>query len=330
MHKNLYKSFLLVATVILVVTGCGVKTQKVQKTEQPKQTAKQETTEITDEKTVDKKEKLTITSDVQELKIEVGETKPLFYTVTGGDADTVLDFQSGDPNKISIDKDGNITGVEEGTTYVIAKSGDAECYWNVTIIPAASIIADQTNLDMCVENQKQLKYTVDGGDENYKPEFSSSDESIATVDSTGNVTTTSKDGNVTITAKYGNVATCEWNIVSHPNYLPDGEYWLEWTGSEYKDGKLYTSENIEIDGHYLIFHFPEKGEMGWNSEQPYYGVTMKFEMTEDCDIQRMEGVDENEQDIITHHTRDDVQNAIGPVLTFVIKDNKIVSGMSMS
>lgn len=320
MHKNLCKSFLLVATVLLVVTGCGGKTQKVQEMKQPKQTAKQETTEITDEKTVDTKEKLAITSDVQELKIEVGETKPLSYTVTGGDADTVLDFQSGDPNKISTDQDGNITGVEEGTAYVVAKNGDAECYWNVTIIPAASISSNvNENIEMYVGDSQSISYIVDGGDKNYVPIVTKGNESMVTVSESES--SDNKNffleiaavgvGNTTITVQYGNIAKRVWNITVKPqeDSLPDGDYGVD-------------IQNVEADGNYLIIRFPENDWDG--SENSYNGKTFRIEVSEDGEFLNSGGVNEEGELRIFHFTFDEWTRSLGPGTEFTVKDNKII------
>lgn len=223
---------MLFTFVILFITGCGESKEK-QENNQLQNVTEQESTENTDnKKSTEEEKKIAITSGEQEIKIEVGETKALSYVIAGGSKDTVLSFQSGDTSKMTVDENGKVTGVAEGQTYVVVKSGDAECYWNVTIIPTAKINTNISGIDIMIYNnssnvngyyKKQdgteeafyrtvyLDYSIEGGDSSYDFSLKSLDESVVKVSNDGMITPVN-DGDTTIVASYGDRVTCSWDI----------------------------------------------------------------------------------------------------------------------
>lgn len=304
MQKRIYRNILLFTIIILLTTGCG----KANEDKQTQSVTEQKTTEITDNKAAKEESEIAITSNEHEIKIEVGETKVLSYTVTDGDTDNATKFQSGDTGKVAVDENGNVTGIAEGKSYVVAKCGDAKCYWNVSVIPTASITSEQLDIEICVNNHEQLKYTVDGGDGTYKTVFSSSDETIATVDKNGDVTI-HKEGNVIITGTYGKYALCEWHIIGvNPNILPDGEYACS---GNYENPNLMISETSLTTA---LNKYTDNGDLDNSIDQ---NIVRTIEFSPDCFF----GYCEEE---VFECNKEDLLSGDAPCYYFTIKDNVII------
>lgn len=234
MQKSIYRSILLLTAIILLATGCG----KEKEDKQAQSQTEQKATEVTNNKSEKKEPEITITSDEQEIKIEAGETRVLSYAVTKGGADSALKFTSGDTGKVTVDERGNISGVTEGKTYVVAKCEDAEYYWNVTVLPTAKINTDISEVVVGVYNDGSyfegvykkkdgteeefycsadsdekinLNYSIEGGDDSYEFSIKSLDESVVKVGNDG-VITPVNIGSTTVVASYGENVTCSWNV----------------------------------------------------------------------------------------------------------------------
>lgn len=154
MQKTICRSVLLLTAIILLATGCG----KEKEDKQAQSQTEQKTTEVTNNKPEKEEAEITITSDEQKIKIEAGETRVLSYAVTKSGANSALKFTSGDTGKVTVDERGNISGVTEGKTYVVAKCEDAEYYWNVTVLPAANI-SGGGNIELYVGDKKRFILT---------------------------------------------------------------------------------------------------------------------------------------------------------------------------
>lgn len=234
MQKPICRSVLLLTAIFLLATGCS----KEKEEKQTQSVTEQNTTEVTDNKPVKKEPEIAITSDELEIKMEVGETRALSYAVMNGDADNVLEFTSGDTSKVTVDEKGNVTGVAEGKSYVIVKCGDAECYWNVSVLPVAKINTDISEVIVGVyydgsyfggvykkrdgteeefycsvdsDETINLNYAIEGGDDSYKFSIKSLDESVAKISNDG-VITPINTGSTTVVASYGENVTCSWNV----------------------------------------------------------------------------------------------------------------------
>lgn len=234
MQKSIYRSILLLTAIILLATGCG----KEKEDKQAQSQTEQKATEVTNNKSEKKEPEITITSDEQEIKIEAGETRVLSYAVTKGGADSALKFTSGDTGKVTVDERGNISGVTEGKTYVVAKCEDAEYYWNVTVLPTAKINTDISEVVVGVYNDGSyfegvykkkdgteeefycsadsdekinLNYSIEGGDDSYEFSIKSLDESVVKVGNDG-VITPVNIGSTTVVASYGENVACSWNV----------------------------------------------------------------------------------------------------------------------
>ena len=152
-----------------------------------------------------------VTLDKTEDALTQGETVQLTATVKPDDAtDKTLTWSTSDSKVATVDETGKVTAVETGSATITAKAGDktATCAVTVTakVIEVTEITLDKTEVEIIEGEIAQLTATVKPDDATDKSiEWTSSDESVATVDNSGKVTAVS-EGKVTITVKTSNLA----------------------------------------------------------------------------------------------------------------------------
>ncbi len=155
-----------------------------------------------------------VSLDCTELSIEVGETRPLTATVKPDNADDkALRWLSLDPTIVSVDENGTVTGLANGTGKITARpaadqSFDKAAYCVVTVvdkvIPAEKITLNKASLNMFSKKSYQLTATIEPADATVTEViWESSDEDIAVVDEKG-IVTALQDGDAIITASVKN------------------------------------------------------------------------------------------------------------------------------
>lgn len=119
-------------------------------------------------------------------------------------------------NDIATVADGVITGIAPGTVVITATCGPATASCTVTVLqPATSVTLNASSLDLNVGDIYDLIETVNPENTTDIAVWTSSDESVATVDNNG-IITALKPGNANITVTYGNVyATCVINVTDN-------------------------------------------------------------------------------------------------------------------
>ena len=169
-----------------------------------------------------------VTLDKTELTLIEGETAELVATVTPDDADNKnVIWSSSDESIVTVDQDGKVTAVKEGVAVitVTAEDGDKTATCEVTIkkkeepapepIPVVGVSLDKTELELIEGETAELVAIVTPKDaDNKNVTWSSSDESIATVDQNGKVTAV-KEGVaiITVTTEDGDkTATCKVTV----------------------------------------------------------------------------------------------------------------------
>ena len=152
--------------------------------------------------------------DRTSMTLEEGQSTTLIATISPNDADEkTVTWSSSDANIVTVDQSGKVTAVKEGAATITAKAcgKSATCEVSVKkqVIQVTSITLNKTSLTLEKGKSETLTATVKPDNANDKTvNWSSSDSSIATVDSNGMVIAV-KAGQAVITAKAGEkTATC--------------------------------------------------------------------------------------------------------------------------
>ncbi|WP_291757066.1 Ig-like domain-containing protein [Lysinibacillus sp. UBA5990] len=161
------------------------------------------------EKTSIPSEPESITLDKNNLELFEGDSEKLTATVSPDTANVI--WTSSDESIATVDQNGNVTAIKEGVITVTAQVANinliAECIVTVKKqgnAESESITLDRNILELLEGSQDKLTATISPEDSaNKKVIWSSSDESIATVDQNGNVTAI-REGETTIIAKVEN------------------------------------------------------------------------------------------------------------------------------
>lgn len=129
--------------------------------------------------------------DPEELQIKKNERYNLNTIISPSTATSVaLTWESSDANIVTVDEQGGVTAVGGGSAVITVKTDNgltASCKITVTV-DVESIILDKTELSLSVGDNAVIKATVLPQDASQqKLEWSSSNENVATVDSSGSV-----------------------------------------------------------------------------------------------------------------------------------------------
>ena len=144
---------------------------------------------------------------LNETEKELNKGDNLQLTVTYNPEDTTADktvtWTSTDDTVATVDENGKVTALKAGTTYIKAKVEDKEVSCKIDVVVQLTGINLYKDVAEIVKGQtEKLTVTLVPEDTTYtgKIEWTSSDDTIATVDENGNVRGI-KEGTVTITAK---------------------------------------------------------------------------------------------------------------------------------
>lgn len=150
--------------------------------------------------------KITITPS--RLDLALNETAKVTATVSPSNADnTDIIWTVPQGSVASVDKDGNVTAMREGTSSIIAKSADGNAQaWitvKVTKVAVTDLILSPTTLTLKVGETYDLKATIEPYNASVKKvSWSSSNSSCVAVDANGRVTAkAASDKTITITAR---------------------------------------------------------------------------------------------------------------------------------
>ena len=165
----------------------------------------------------DKTKEVAVTAvsiDQTTADMTVGEKKQLTATVSPSDAtDQSITWSSSKKSVATVNDHGMVTAIAEGQSTIKARAGSKTSVCIVTvhkeIIAVSSITLDKSSLSLVKGASETLVATVNPANASYKKvTWSSSDSSVATVDSEGTVKAIAS-GSATITAQVENIkATC--------------------------------------------------------------------------------------------------------------------------
>ncbi|MDE7089209.1 MAG: Ig-like domain-containing protein, partial [Prevotella sp.] len=181
-----------------------------------------------------------ITLSQTSAELKVGESVILTATVLPETAtDKAVTWSSSDETIATVDAEGKVTALAIGETTITAICGSvsATCAVSVVATPAESITLSQTSAQLKAGESVTLTATVLPETTTDKTvTWSSSDETIATVDAEGKVTAITV-GTATITATCGSVrAACTVSVVA----TPAESITLSQTSAQLKAGESVT------------------------------------------------------------------------------------------
>lgn len=182
-----------------------------------------------------------VTLNKKELTLKEEEFETLIATVKPDDAtDKTVTWTTSDASIATVDNNGKVVAVKEGSSTITAKAGDKSATCKVTVekngIDITSVTLNKTELTLVVGDSETLIATVKPDDATDKTvTWSTSDPAIAAVDNNGMVTAV-KEGSVTIIAKAGEKeASCKVTIVA--TLVPVSSISLDKTSVEIKEGE---------------------------------------------------------------------------------------------
>ena len=202
-----------------------------------------------------------ISLNTSSVTINIGQSYTLTATVLPGNATNKTVTWSSSNTSVADVSNGTISGKAEGTATVTAKTHNgktAECQVKVIdnrpdTVKISLVKARQYPLEMGIGEILELKAEVSGG---RSVEWTSSNQNVATVSSTGQVRGISS-GNVTISAQTARGGKDSITITVKKAYIAvDNLYYTAQMGERLDiKGKIYLDRNIESDtSNYILYY----------------------------------------------------------------------------
>ena len=215
-----------------------------------------------------------ISLDKTSLSLIVGNTEHITATVKPDDAtDKSVFWVSMNERIATVDQSGNVTAVGAGTTTVNAvatSNQDISATCQVTAVAATVAVTgvslSKTSLSLTEGASEKLLATVSPSNATNKSvTWSSSDDSVATVDQSGNVTAV-KAGTATITVRTtdgGKTASCSVNVTAAISIidfiLTDGACWVPLLNAKPKQDMIIVSS-------FYVGRDPKRGSIFYVTE----------------------------------------------------------------
>ena len=213
-----------------------------------------------------------VSLDKESIELTEGDSSTLIATVKPDNAtDKSVAWSSSDENVATVDQDGKVAAVKPGTATITVKTTDGgktatcEVKVNERIYPVESVSLDKESIEITEGDNATLTATVKPDNATDKSvAWSSSDESIATVDQDGNVTTL-KSGYARIIA-ISSISTirtgCDIFVYRSEEFavdlgLPSGILWATWDlGDEDQCiSEQYAWGETETKSEYLLSNY---------------------------------------------------------------------------
>jgi len=215
-----------------------------------------------------------VTLDKTSLAMEKGQTSKLVATVNPSDAtDKTVTWNSSDYSVVSVDQDGNVKALKNGTATITAKAGEKSASCRVTVTtPVTNVSLDQSSLSLEVGQSATLTATVYPDDATDRSvSWTSSDSSVASVDAFGKVTALKKGSAVITAAAGGKSATCKVTVKNIPFGISPKEVSFSGAGGSFEI-KVTCSGNYHLES-----------KPGWVTEMSVNGTTHRFAVASNPD-----------------------------------------------
>ncbi|MBO5934834.1 MAG: Ig-like domain-containing protein [Clostridia bacterium] len=146
--------------------------------------------------------------DKTDITLDVGKKDKLTVTVTPDDAsDKGVTYTSSNNSVVTVDANGNITAVGKGEAVITVTSKDdptkKETVKVTVTVPVEDVVVDKTDITLDIGKKDKLTVTVTPDDASDKGvTYTSSNNSVVTVDENGNITAVGKgEAVITVTSK---------------------------------------------------------------------------------------------------------------------------------
>ena len=200
--------------------------------------------------------------------IGIGKTQQFTATVEPANTTDTIQWESSSPAVATVDDNGLVTGVSEGSatiTALVNSSSGAQIYAEAKVdvyrVPATSITLPEDSVELQQGDNYQITPTIEPADTTDTVTYSSDDEKVATVNTSGNVVATG-EGSTVIRAVVGE-KQATLNVTVTARELADGEVYFQ-----YSDGRIQTLD----DNNTITLTALDQGKfyLGGNTQSSYW------------------------------------------------------------
>ncbi len=160
--------------------------------------------------------KVTLLNNEPDIEIEKGSSLALSATLEPADTTDVIKWTTSDSNILAVDSAGKITAVNAGTATITAAAGDVSAEFKATVgISITKIELSDTDITLNKGDTKAITATIVPPDttEDKAITWSSSNDKVLTVDTSGNITAVG-GGSAVITVQAGkHISQCNVTVV---------------------------------------------------------------------------------------------------------------------
>ena len=198
------------------------------------------------------------------LTAYVGETSSLSATLYPSNAQTTLSWYSANSNIASVSSSGVVTGKAEGSTTIYAKTSNGlysnDCNVTVKYRKPSSVSLSSSTLYVPIGQTKSLTASVSPSNAKYTLTWTSSNEDVASVSSSG-VVTAKKAGSATITVRTDNgySATCRVTVPPMPESVSTSSK----VSIPYKGTRKLQAQVLPTDAYVSLSWSSDDASVAW-------------------------------------------------------------------
>ena len=203
--------------------------------------------------------------------VRVGETVDSPNVIATPDAVDPADlvWSSSNTGFATVDQNGKVTGIAVGgpITITVQAPNGTRAFYTLTVLPASTVTKPATgvtindsDLTMNIGDEHQVDFTVQPSDTTDTPVWTSSDNSVATVDQNGKITAVGEgDAVITVTIN-GHSDTINVTVNGNSNELP-----LKPDGGDGYTPIRDTVNPMNGDGLYIKVFYPDRTDLTNNA-----------------------------------------------------------------
>ena len=195
------------------------------------------------------------------LTLTEGDTQKLTTTVRPSDADVTVTWSSSNTAVASVNSSGTVTARSKGTAVITAKAGDTSAKCTVTVEKkedgkVTRIWIDLTSITLLdIGDTRDISKKYDYYPKDAVPPkvtWSSSDPSVATVDSNGIVTAVGKgEAEIIITSDNGKSGSCPVKVLDYGDGFVENETPFDVPKLNYNYGPMTTVDQYSYPSTYI-------------------------------------------------------------------------------